>query len=87
MSRTLSAGFPSYLQPVSNEIISAEALPCETAFFLQVQLVGSDVWLPKAHNTPPDVDVESARSHAKSWSWKKLSLDFDAVFPTLPYCL
>ena len=32
---------------------------CETEFcFLHIQLIGTNVWLPKMHNVPPDVDFE-----------------------------
>ena len=36
---------------------------CETEVcFLHIQLIGTNVWLPKIHKTPPDVDFESSRS-------------------------
>ena len=34
--------------------------------FLHIQLIGTNVWLPKMHNVPPDVDFESSRSPAKT---------------------
>ena len=33
--------------------------------FLHIQLIGTNVWIPKMHNVPPDVDFESSRSPAK----------------------
>ena len=40
------AGILSNLRPASNEIISASVLLCETAVcLLQVQLIGTNVWL------------------------------------------
>ena len=69
MSHKLSAGIPSDHTPASNEIISASVALCATAVcFLQIKLVGTDVWVPKIHNIPPDVDFESFRSPAKSAS-------------------
>ena len=50
-------------------------------------LFGTDVWLPKMHNVPPDVDFESSRSPAKSESWKSPYLHCFDVFPTWQYCL
>ena len=45
----------------------ASVLLCETAVsFLQEQPIGTYVWLPKMHNTPPDADLESLRSLAQS---------------------
>ena len=42
---------------------------CETEVcFLHIQLIGTNVWLPKIHNVAPDVDLESSRSLAKSES-------------------
>ena len=41
---------------------------CETeVYFLHIQLIGTNVGLPKTHNVPPEVDFES-RSPAKSES-------------------
>ena len=69
VSHTWSARIPSDLRLASNEIMSAVVQLF--FFFLQVQLIDTFVWLPKVQNTLPDVDLESARSHAKSESWKK----------------
>ena len=55
--------------PASREIISASVELCETEVcFLHIQLVGTNVRLPKMHRIPPDVDFESSRSSAKSES-------------------
>ena len=59
---------PRTMSKRPSEIMSAAVL---LFFFLQVQLIDSYVWLPIVHNTLPDIDLESARSHAKSESWKK----------------
>ena len=61
---------------------------CETEVcFLHIQLVGTNVWLPKTHDVPPKVDFESSRSPAKSESWNSPSLHCLAVLPTWQYCL
>ena len=45
---------------------SASVELCETGeCFLHIQLIGTNVWLPKMHRIPPDVDFESSSSHAK----------------------
>ena len=65
------AGIPSNLNPASKEMISDSVEVCETEVcFLHIQLIGTNVWLPKMHNVPPEVDFESSRSPAKSESWK-----------------
>ena len=44
----------------SREIISATVELCETEVcFLHIQLLGTNVCLPKIHRIPPDVDFES----------------------------
>ena len=43
----------------------------------------TNVWLPKMHNVPPEVDFESSRSPA----WNSPSLHCLAVLPTWQYCL
>ena len=55
--------------------------------FLHIQLIGTNVWLPKMHNVPPEVDFESSRSPAKSESWNSSSLYCLAVLPTWQCCL
>ena len=83
VSHKLSAGIPSNLRPASNEIISASVLLCETAVcLLRHSLIDTSVLLPKKHNKHPDVDLESARSLARSASWKRPSLHWDVVVPT-----
>ena len=87
-SHKLSVGIPSILKLASKEMISDSAELCETqACFLHIQLIGINVWLPKMHNVPPDVDFESSRSPAKSESWNSPNLHCFAVFLTWQYCL
>ena len=54
--------------------------------FLHIQLMGTNVRLPKIHKTSPEVDVESSRSPAKSESWNKTCRQCWAVLPTWEYC-
>ena len=57
-------------KPASGEITSDSVELCDTEVcFLHIQLLGKNVWLPKMHNVPPEVDFESSRSPAKSESW------------------
>ena len=64
-----SAGIPSILNLASMEMISDSVELCETEVcFLHIQLIGTNVWLPKMHNVPLDVNFESSRSPAKSES-------------------
>ena len=87
-SHSSRAGNPSKFNPASGETISDSVEPRETAVcFLHIQLIGTNVWLPKIHNVPPEVDFESSRSPAKSESWNSPSLHCLAVFPTWQYCL
>ena len=54
-------------KPASREITSASVELCETFVrFLHIQLIGTNVRLPKMHSVAPDVDFESSRSPAKS---------------------
>ena len=47
----------SNLNPVSKEKISDSVELCETAVcFLHIQLIGTNKWLPRMHNVPPEVD-------------------------------
>ena len=79
-------GTPSNPNPASNEMISDSVELWETAVcFLHIQLIGTNVWLPKTHNVPPEVDFESSRSPAESW--KSPSLHCLAVLHTWQYCL
>ena len=69
-------------------MISDSVELCETEVcFLHIQLIGTNVWLPKTHNVPPEVDFESSRSPAKSESWNSPSLHCLAILPTWQYCL
>ena len=87
-SHNSRAGKPSNLNPVSKEIISDSVELCETAVcFLHIHLIGTNVWLPKMHNVPPEVDFESSRSPAKSESWNSPNLHCLAVLLTWQYCL
>ena len=87
-SHNSSAGKPSNLSPVSKEMISDSFEMWETAVcFLHIQLIGTNVWLPRTHNVPPEADFESSRSPAKSESWNSPSLHYWAVLPTWQYCL
>ena len=54
--------------------------------FLHIQLMGTNVRLPKIHRTPSEVDFESSRSPAKSESWNKPSRQCWAVPPTRQHC-
>ena len=61
--------FRPTFNPASKEMISDSVELCETEVcFLHIQLIGTNVWLPKMHNVPPDVNFESSRSPAKSES-------------------
>ena len=84
---TSNAGLPSNLNLASKEMISDSVELCETEVsFLHIQLVGTNVWLPKTHNAAPDVDFESSRSPAKSEAWNSPNLHRLAMFPTWQYC-
>ena len=75
-------------KPASREITSASVAQCETQVcFLHIQLIGTNVWLPKMHKSPPDIDFESSKSPAKSKSWNSPNLNCCAVSPTEQYCL
>ena len=51
------------------EMISASVELCETEVcFLHIQLIGTNVWLPKMHKIPSDADFESSKSPTKSES-------------------
>ena len=87
-SQRSRAGIPSMRKPALRGTISASVELCETEVcFLHIQLFGTNVWLPNMHKSPPEVDLESSRSPAKSESWKSSSLQCCAVFPTWQYCL
>ena len=79
---------PSIRGPASREIISASVELWETEVcFLHIQLIGTNVWLPKMHKIPPDVDFESSKPPAKSESWNNPNRHCCAVFPTWQHCL
>ena len=50
--------------------------------FLHIQLIGTNVWLPKMHKIVPDVDFDSLRSAGESESWNNPNLHCCAVCPT-----
>ena len=77
----ISAQCPKRL--ISDSVELWETAVC----FLHIQLIGTNVWLSKMHNVPPEVDFESSRSPAKSDSWNSPSLHCLAVLPTWQYCL
>ena len=53
----------------SREITSASVELRETeVLFLHIQLIGTNVSLPKMHKSPHDVDFDSSRPPAKSES-------------------
>ena len=80
-SHKSSAGISSNLNPVFKEMISDSVELCETEVcFLHIQLIGTNAWLPKMHDVPPDVDFESSRSLANSESWNSSSLHCLTVF-------
>ena len=82
-SQRSRAGIPSLRKPASREMTSASVELCETEVcFLHIQLIGTNVRLPKMHKIPPDVDFESSRSPAKSESCHNPSQHCGAVFPT-----
>ena len=87
-SQKSRAGIPSNLNPASKEMISDSVELCETEVcFFHIQLIRTNVWLPKTHNVPPEVDFESSRSPAKSESWNSPNLHCLAVLPTWQYCV
>ena len=78
-SHNSRAGKPSNFSPVSKEMISDSVELWETdVCFLHIQLIRTNVWLPKTHNVPPEVDFESSRSPAKSDSWNSPNLHCSA---------
>ena len=87
-SHKTRARIPSNLNPASKEMISDSVELCETEVCcLHIQLIGTNVWLPKMHHVPPEVEFESSRSPAKSESWKGPSVHCFAVIPIYQYCL
>ena len=68
------AGIPSILNPASKEIVSDSVELWDTdVCFVHIQLMGTNVRLPKIHKIPHEIDFESSRSPAKSESGKRLS--------------
>ena len=86
-SQRSRADNPSIRNPASREMISDSMELWETAVcFLHIQVTGTNVLLPKVHKTPPEVDLESWRSPAKSEAWNKPSQQCCAVCPTWQHC-
>ena len=86
-SHKIRAGRPSSLQPASKEITSASAVEWDTApCFLQIQLMGAKVLGPTKHKRPPEVDLESRKSHAKLASENSVSQHFEGGSPTKQVC-
>ena len=68
-SHRSTARVPSSLIPASKELISDSVVLYETEDgFFYVQVIGTNVRLPKVHKMFPDVDSGSSRSPAKSES-------------------
>ena len=81
-SQKSRAGNPSIRNPASNKMISDSVEMWDAdVCFLHIQLMGTNVRLPKIDKTPREVDFESSRSPAKSESWNKPNLQCCAVFP------
>ena len=82
-SHNSRARSPSNLNPTSKEMISDSVELCATEVcFLHIHFIRTNVWLPKTHNVPPEVDFESSRSPAKLESWNNPSLHCFAALPT-----
>ena len=78
---------PSMRRPASKEITSDSVELCDTQVcFLHIQLVGTNVRLPKIHRILPEVDLESSRTPAKSESWTNPNRQCCAVLPTWQHC-
>ena len=59
-SQISRASSPSIRSPASNEMISDSVELWDTdVCFLHIQLMGTNVRVPKIHKTPPEVDIES----------------------------
>ena len=62
-------------RPAPKDITSKSVEVCETEvcslYFQLMELMGTNVRLPKIHRIPPDVDLEFSRSPAKSESWNR----------------
>ena len=67
--RAMGSRNPSIRRPAMKERFSASVLICETAScFLDDHEISTKVRLPNTQNTPPNVDLESARFPSKSAS-------------------
>ena len=74
---------PFILKPASKEITSYSVELWDTdVCFLHIQLMETNVRLPKIHEIHPEVDLESSRSPVKSESWNK---PIDTAEPCSPH--
>ena len=81
------ARIPSICKPASSEIISVSVELWDTdVCFLHIQLMGTNVTLPKTHKIHPETAFESSRSPAKSESWNRPHLQSWTVLPTWHNC-
>ena len=75
------------LNPASREMISDSVELWDTEVcFLHIQFTGTNVRLPNKQKIPPEVDLESSRSAAKSESWNNPNWQCFAVSPTWQHC-
>ena len=82
-SHKSSAGKTSIRKPASNDMISDSVELWDTdVCFLHIQLIVTNMWLPKMHRIPPDVDFQSSRSPVKSGSWNNPNRQCWAALPT-----
>ena len=79
-SQRVRAGIPSMRKPASKERTSDSVELCEAEVcFLHIQLVGTNVWLPKIHRIPPEVDFETSKSQ------QSLSIEIIPIYNAVLY--
>ena len=79
MSQRSRASNPPIRSRASRDMISDSVELCETELcFLHIQLVGTNVLLPKIHKTPPEVDLESSKVP------QSLSLGMNPIYSAVP---
>ena len=83
-SQRSRAGIPSMRKPAAmRKMIAACVELCETEVCsLHIELLGTNVWLPKMQRIPADVDFDSSWSPAQSESWNNPGLHCCVMFPT-----
>ena len=82
-SHKSTACSPSSRNPTSNEMISDSVELWDTdVCFLHIQLIVTNVRLPKIHKIHPEVDFESSKSPAKTESWNN---PIDNAQPCYPH--